>query len=279
MTLSGFIAITRPVNSIVAGIAGMVAYLIATGTIIPETVLLFLIVALVTAAGNVVNDYFDSDIDAINRPDRPIPSGSVGMVGAWRFSLLMFLSGIVISYFTNTLCFAIAIINAGLLMAYAARLKSTPFYGNLAVSYLSASIFLFGGALAGTTGLIHMLPVALITFFAMLTRELLKDAEDVKGDTAGGAVTLPIRIGIRPTARLAFVFTVLAVVASLVPYLWWGQWYLAGILVVDCVIVVAAILALRCTTSDCVRASRSTTILKLGMFASLVVFTLSAVFL
>ncbi len=279
MSLSGFFAITRPANSVVAGIAGIVAYLIATGKIVPEALLLFLIVLLVTAAGNVINDYFDAEIDAINRPERPIPSGAVSRLGAWRFAGVLFLLGILVCFFTNPLCLAIAIFNALLLIAYAARLKSTPFFGNAAVSYLSASIFLFGGALAGWNGIIHMLPIAVITFFAMLARELLKDAEDVKGDKAGGAVTLPIRIGIRSTVRLAFFFALTAVIASIVPYLWWEQWYLAGILVVDCVIVVAVLVALRCETADCVKASRSTTILKLGMFASLVIFTLSAIFL
>ena len=280
MRFPGLLVITRPANSVVAGIAAIVAYLIATGTLAAPVLLLFCVVLVITAAGNVINDYFDAEIDAVNRPDRPIPSGSVSRNGAWQFAALLFCAGIIVSFFLNTLCLAIAVFNAFLLIAYAARLKSTPFVGNnAAVSYLSASIFLFGGALAGWNGFVHMLPVAAITFLAMLSRELLKDAEDVVGDKSGGAVTLPILIGIPATIRLACLFAVLAVIASVVPYSWWGIWYLAGILVVDCVIIAAALSAIRCGTADCVKASRSTTLLKLGMFASLVVFTLSAVFL
>ena len=279
MSLSGLFAITRPANSVVAGIAAIVAYLIATGTVIPSVLLLFFIVALITAAGNVINDYFDAEIDAINRPERPIPSGNVSRIAARWFAVSLFCCGILISLFTNTLCIGIAVTNSILLVLYAAHLKSTPFFGNAIVSYLAASIFLFGGALAGLDGFVHMLPVAVITFLAMLARELLKDAEDVVGDQAGGAGTLPIRIGIQSTVRLAFIFAVLAALASIIPYLWWGMWYLSGILAVDCVIVAATLLALRCTTPDCVKASGSTTLLKLGMFASLIVFLLSAVFL
>ena len=279
MSLSGLFAITRPANSAVAGIAAIVAYLIATGTVIPSVLLLFFIVALITAAGNVINDYFDAEIDAINRPERPIPSGNVSRIAARWFAVSLFCCGILISLFTNTLCIGIAVTNSILLVLYAAHLKSTPFFGNAIVSYLAASIFLFGGALAGLDGFVHMLPVAVITFLAMLARELLKDAEDVVGDQAGGAGTLPIRIGIQSTVRLAFIFAVLAALASIIPYLWWGMWYLYGILAVDCVIVAATLLALRCTTPDCVKASGSTTLLKLGMFASLIVFLLSAVFL
>jgi geranylgeranylglycerol-phosphate geranylgeranyltransferase len=52
--------------------------------------------------------------------------------------------------------------------------------------------------------------------------------------------------------------------------------YLAGITVVDLLILAAAIRALPCTTPACVKMSRVTTLLKVGMFASLVVFSLSA---
>ena len=247
MGLAGFFTIIRPANSVVAGLAAIVAYLIATGTLVPGVILLMAVVTLITAAGNVINDYFDAGIDAINRPERPIPSGAVSRDAALVYAGLLFFLGILLSGFTAPLCLAIALFNAVLLVAYAARLKSTPFFGNAAVSYLAASIFLFGGALAGGYRLVDMLPFAVITFLAMLARELLKDAEDIEGDRAGGADTLPIRIGVRKTALLAFVFTVAAVLASMLPWFWWGAWYLAGIALVDIVIIAAAFRALGCT--------------------------------
>ena len=60
-----------------------------------------------------------------------------------------------------------------------------------------------------------------------MARELLKDAEDVEGDAAGGASTLPIRIGVRKTAYCAFAFALLSAAASVVPSFWWGVPYLA----------------------------------------------------
>ena len=279
MRLAGFITITRPINSFVAGLAAIVAYLIDTGTVIPESLLLFFIVALITAAGNVINDFFDAEIDAINRPDRPIPSGAVSRGAARGFAVTLFLAGILVSFFTNPLCIGIAIFNTLLLIAYAAKLKSTPLIGNIVVAYLSASIFLFGGALNGLDGLVRIIPIAAITFFAMLSRELLKDAEDVEGDRAGGADTVPIRIGIKKTSEFALIATVLAVAASFIPYFWWGAWYLGGIIAVDIIIILAALRGLNCETPACVKASMASSLLKAGMFASLVVFTLSAVFL
>ena len=279
MRLAGFIAITRPINSFVAGLAAIVAYLIDTGTLLPESLLLFFIVALITAAGNTINDFFDAEIDAINRPDRPIPSGAVSRGAARGFAVTLFLAGILVSFFTNPLCIGIAIFNTLLLIAYAAKLKSTPLIGNIVVAYLSASIFLFGGALNGLDGLVRIIPIAAITFFAMLSRELLKDAEDVEGDRAGGADTVPIRIGIKKTSEFALIATVLAVAASFIPDFWWGAWYLGGIIAVDIIIILAALRGLNCETPACVKASMASSLLKAGMFASLVVFTLSAVFL
>jgi geranylgeranylglycerol-phosphate geranylgeranyltransferase len=274
MSLMGYIRITRPVNATVAGLAAAVGYLIATGSLIPSVLLLFVIVTLITAAGNAINDYFDAGIDAINRPERPIPAGTVTRTSARSYAATLFLAGVLVSLFTPLLCTAIAVMNSVLLVAYAARLKVLPLVGNGTVSYLSASIFLFGGALAGWDGLVRVVPVAVITFFAMLARELLKDAEDVEGDRAGGADTLPIRAGIVLTARSAFACSLLAAVASIVPFFWWGWWYLAGIMPVDLVIVFAAYRTLSCKDPSCVAATRSTTYLKYGMFASLVVFTL-----
>lgn len=279
MGIAGYYRIIRPANSVVAGLAAIVAYLIATGTLVWVVILLFAVVTLVTAAGNVINDYYDAEIDAINRPERPIPSGAVGRDAACVYAGVLFCAGILLAGFTTPLCCTIAIINTLLLVAYAARLKSTPFFGNAAVSYLSASIFLFGGAFAGWTGFCHMLPVAAITFLAMLSREILKDAEDIEGDRAGGADTLPLRIGVKNSAILAFVFAVAAVAASVVPYIWWGPWYLPGIAVVDLAILAAAGKALPCSDPATLKASGATGLLKYGMFASLVVFTLSAVLL
>lgn len=278
MSAAGFFSIIRPANAVMAGVAAVVAYLVATGTLVPAAGLLLIVVTLITAAGNVINDYYDADIDAVNRPDRPIPSGQVSRNTALWYAIVLFISGIAVCLFTNWICIAFAVINALLLALYAARLKSMPLVGNLAVSYLSGSMFLFGGAFAGMGGLIHLVPVAVMTFLAMMARELLKDAEDVEGDKAGGASTLPIRIGVKKTASVAGVFVVLSAIASAVPFLWWGIPYLVLIGIVDLVLIAAAIKALSCNTPACVRQSKASAVLKHGMFASLLVFVVSALF-
>lgn len=279
MTIMGYWRIIRPVNSIVAGLAAALAYLIATGTVIPSVILLIVIVFLITGAGNTINDYFDLSIDLVNRPERPLPSGTVTVRGAMIFAAILFTGGILVSLFTNPYCAFFAAFNSFLLVGYAKSLKSTPLLGNLAVSYLAGSIFLFGGAFAGLSGLINTIIVALITIFAMLARELLKDAEDIPGDIEAGAKTFPILYGIPLTVVISVIVTVIAVLVSLYPFFRWGAWYLAGIIPFDAVILYSAWLASRCRSPECIKKSHATSYLKYGMFASLVIFTLAALFL
>jgi len=276
VTLPGILRIMRPVNAVVAGFAAILGYFIASGTLVPGVLLIWATVVLVTAGGNTINDYFDAGIDRINRPDRPIPSGEVREREAWNLSFILFAGGILIVAFTNLLCIAIALFNSLLLFSYAARLKRSCFSGNLAVSYLSASIFLFGGAYFGWEGLVRVLPIALITFFAMVSRELLKDAEDVEGDLTAGADTVPVRYGVRVAVLISFVFAIGAVAGSIYPVLWWGIWYLVGILLVDAIIIIAAVRPLPCRNPQCIRKSLATSLLKTGMFVSLIVFFLAA---
>lgn len=278
MSVSALVRITRPHNAVVAGLTALLGYLIATGTLTPPSLLLAVVVVLITAGGNVINDVYDVEIDRINRPDRPIPSGEISLSGAKIYTMMLFAGGIAIAALTTTLCLAIALINSAILIAYAVWLKRVPAFGNVAVAYLTASIFLFGGAFAGIEGLIQNISLASITFLATIAREVLKDAEDVDGDAAGGARTLPMIIGVRGTGILAFACACGAVAASILPVGdWWGPFYLAAIGVVDIVILFGASRGVRCTTPECVRKSQATSILRAGMFAALAVFAVAAV--
>ncbi|MDV2482840.1 geranylgeranylglycerol-phosphate geranylgeranyltransferase [Methanoculleus sp. Wushi-C6] len=278
MSAAAFVRITRPHNAVVAGLTALIGYLVATGTLTPPTLLLAVAVGLITAAGNVINDVYDVEIDRINRPDRPIPAGLISLAGARTYTVALFAGGLLAAAMTTALSFAIALVNTVVLIAYAVWLKRTPGLGNIAVAYLTASVFLFGGAFAGVEGLVQNLSLAAITFLATIAREVLKDAEDVEGDAVGGARTLPMIIGVRETGWLALACACGAVVASLLPSGdWWSPFYLVAIAVVDAVILFAAFRGARCATPACVRASGATSILRAGMFAALAVFAVAAV--
>lgn len=278
MGIRAYLSIVRPVNSIVAGGAGLLGYLVASGTITIPSLILVAIISSITAAGNVLNDYFDVDIDAINRPERPIPSGDISKTSALLYASILFIIGNTLALFSNTLCTSIAFLNSFLLVAYARYVKKSPFFGNFFVSYLTGSIFIFSGAFLGISGIVRNMPLILITFLATFARELLKDAEDVHGDATMGAKTAPILIGIRKTTFLALLFAGCAVVVSLFPPpIWYRGPYFVGIGFVDIVILIGATRAIRCDTADCIKGSKATTILKIGMYLALLVYCLVSI--
>ncbi len=279
MSLAGYLKVIRPVNAVVSGLTAALAVLIATGRLDGPVPLLIAVVILITGAGNVINDYFDYRIDQVNRPDRPIPSGTVSLSGARRYALLLFVGGVLLSFGTTLLCALLAVLNALLLVLYAARLKAVPLVGNLTVSYLAASIFIFGGALSGIAGVLMTLPIAAITFLGMVARELLKDGEDIEGDRAGGARTLPMLIGIQKTGWVACLFALAGIGTSFLPYLTWGREYLALIGLPDLLILAGALQGLRAVDSTTLRNGRATLLLKGGMFTALATFTISALLL
>jgi len=137
-------------------------------------------VFLITGAGNSINDYVDVDSDRINKPNRPIPSGRISRNSALYFSLFLFLMGILLSGFINWVCFFIALFNSFLLIIYSFNLQNKAFLGNVVVSYLVGSTFLFGGAALGSLSLPLILMV--LAFFSNLSREIVKDLEDIEGD-------------------------------------------------------------------------------------------------
>lgn len=181
--------------------------------------LVFLVVFLVSGAGNTINDYFDIKIDSINRPERPIPSGRVKLKEALYFSFLLFALGTALAFSINPVCGSIALFNSLLLIFYAKILKGTPLFGNLSIGYLTGSTFLFGASVFGFEGLRTLFVLFVLSALAITAREIVKDIEDMEGDKMEGADTLPLRIGAKKASYLAVLIGFLAVFLSPLPYL------------------------------------------------------------
>ncbi len=185
-----------------------------------DTMKVFLVVYLITGAGNAINDYYDVGIDRINKPERPIPSGQIGVTKALHFSILLFVSGTGLAMSINPICGAIALFNSLLLIYYASKLKKMALVGNLAVGYLTGSTFLFGGAVFyNYGGILGVSVLFLLATLATMAREIVKDIEDLEGDSKEGASTLPIILGAKKAAYIASFIGIVAVLSSPVPYL------------------------------------------------------------
>ncbi|VVB72459.1 Digeranylgeranylglyceryl phosphate synthase [uncultured archaeon] len=223
--------ILRPFNCIMAAAASIIGLAIAGGLGIEASAFIFLAVFLITGAGNAINDYYDREIDAVNRPGRPIPSKRISPGAAFNYSLALFAAGCLLAGLVNQICLAVSIFNSALLFFYARNLKATPLAGNVCVAFLTGSTFLFGGAARGAAGLwANQIPF-LLSFLASMSREIAKDIEDVEGDRLGGARTLPILAGEKISFGLVAAFALAAVVFSFfAPF---GRAYLGIVVVAD----------------------------------------------
>ncbi|MFC4406213.1 geranylgeranylglycerol-phosphate geranylgeranyltransferase [Haloarchaeobius iranensis] len=244
--LAGLLELTRPVNSLVAGLLTFIGAFVAVGASVfdpgPATNAVGAVAAtvLAAAAGNAINDYFDRDIDRINDPDRAIPRGAVTPRGALLWSGALFVGAAVAAVFLPLLAIGIAAFNLLSLVLYTKFFKGTPGFGNLLVAYLGGSTFLFGGAAVGNAE-------TSATLFALaalstVSREIIKDVEDIDGDREEGLTTLPVAIGERRALLVAAGALGLAVLASPVPYFTgtFGVVYLVAVAPADAVMAYAA---------------------------------------
>jgi len=253
-----------------AAVAAIIGLAIGRGLQPDVATLIFLTVFLITGGGNAVNDYYDREIDAVNRPKRPIPSGRMSARAAFYYSLALFAAGCICAGLVNQFCLAVAAFNSVLLFLYARNLKATPLAGNITVAFLTGSTFLFGGAAAGAAGLLANEIPFLLSFLVSMSREIAKDIEDMAGDRTGGARTLPILAGERASAALAAAFALAAVVLGFfAPF---GRTYLMIVVVADLFFLFSV---LKIARGD---ATGSQKALKKGMAVALVAFLAAALF-
>ncbi|ASJ06477.1 geranylgeranylglycerol-phosphate geranylgeranyltransferase [Thermococcus pacificus] len=274
MEFKAFIEITRPHNCLLAGIVGVLGSIVAVGDIpAPRTALLvFLVVVLGCAGGNTINDYFDYEIDKINRPERPLPRGAMSRRTALYYSLALFAVGLSLAALINIYAFTIALVAYVMMFLYAWKLKPLPFVGNLTVAALTAATPLYGAVAVEHLGLAGYLAVC--AFLVNVAREVIKDIEDVEGDVAKGARTLPILWGNKKAARVGALFAVLTVAASFLPVkAGVGLGYYAMV-PVDLIILYAAYLILR--SQDRETAHRSQKLLKISIFLAVMAFLVAA---
>ncbi|MEL4306354.1 geranylgeranylglycerol-phosphate geranylgeranyltransferase [Methanococcoides sp. LMO-2] len=281
--MRSYLELMRAGNCAMAAFAALVGVMIAFNILSStgssalfsfyDTALVFLIVFFVTGAGNGLNDYFDIDIDTVNKPSRPIPSGRISLRSALYFSLMLFGAGVAMAFLVNVLCGLIALLNSIVLILYAKSLKRTPFFGNASVGYLTGSTFLFGGAIFGMEGLQAVVILFLLATLATIAREIVKDIEDVEGDEKEGARTLPILMGSKKASYVAATFGLIAMLASPVPYLQsiLNERYLFVVAIADIFFLIAVYQILG--KND---AARSSKLFKFAMLFALVSFIVGA---
>ncbi|MDR0901045.1 MAG: UbiA family prenyltransferase [Methanobrevibacter sp.] len=276
--MNPYLEILRPGNAIMAVIAVILIAIIGKNYNIP-IILGIIAVFLATGAGNAINDYFDYKIDAINKPNRPIPSGRISLKTARIYSIILFLIaiviGFIISFFVNSyLPTIIVIFNSILMYYYAYSLKSSVLFGNMAIAFLTASCFIFAGTILDLINI--SLYLGFFAFSMTLAREIIKDMEDYKGDKLEGAKTLPIKYGMKISAILAAIFILLASLLSPILYLngIFNVYYLIPLGIAILIFLIAAFKILSDQSSENSRFVSK--LIKIGMLIAFIAFAIGS---
>lgn len=249
-TVFAYIELARPLNGIIAFISAWLGGIFAsrgsTENLWDMRLLLVSIAALLLlSAGNAINDYCDYNIDRINRPMRPLPSGRIQRLHAFIFAMVLIVIGIWLGTLINRNATGFAILVSAALVGYALWLKRTPFIGNLVVSGLTGVTFVAGGvAIDSVQG---TLVPAIFAFLFTGAREIIKDIEDTEGDLKNSVKTLAI-LNPRLAVGTAVGFMALVILFSPIPYLLgWYSWHylLTVVLGVDFVLIGLATRLLR----------------------------------
>jgi len=209
--MNAYLEILRPFNALMGVIAVLLVALIS-GNFTIYVPVACVIVFIFTGAGNAINDYVDHKIDAINKPKRPIPSGRISLRVALIYSISLFVIATIMALIIGVIPGIIVILSAVLMFLYAYRLKTSCLIGNLSIAFLTGLCFVFAGVVLQTVYLSILL--GFYAFLMTMAREIVKDMEDVEGDSAEGASTFPIRYGMKSSSILAAVFMVIASLTS-----------------------------------------------------------------
>lgn len=192
---------------------------------------------MLCATSQAANDWYDREVDAINEPLRPIPSGRIpgrwGLYIALLWSLLSFLVAIALGPWV----LAPAVLGLALAWAYSAppfRLKQNGWWGNGAAALSYEGLPWLAGAAVMLAAPPGPAIVALALLYSLGAHGImtLNDFKSVEGDRAMGIGSLPARLGVDRAARLACLVMTVPQLAVVVLLLAWGRpWHALAIAV------------------------------------------------
>ncbi|UXE66239.1 MAG: geranylgeranylglycerol-phosphate geranylgeranyltransferase [Chryseotalea sp. WA131a] len=202
---------------------------------------------LIAAAGYIINDYYDIKIDLINKPDRVVIGKTITRRYAILFHTVISFLGVAAGLLINWKVGALNFVCAFLLWLYSNNLKRLPLIGNVVVAFLTGlSIFML--VFLYNQYLPFVVVYSLFAFFMTLIREVVKDMEDMKGDTTFGCKTLPIVWGIRKTK--SFVYVIVVIFSILVLWLDYRELKISWIYFIPLLFLPMSVLVFRLIKAD-----------------------------
>ncbi|MDG7020419.1 MAG: UbiA family prenyltransferase [Nitrososphaerota archaeon] len=266
----------RPVNCAMIGFAVMIGYFVSKPpSASPLPIALGFVTGFAICAFSMVaNDYYDVEVDRVNQPARPLPSGAVSKGEAVALAATTLVVGLAAASATlDPYALLIAALYAALAWLYDYRVKAYGLVGNLIVASSLAIPFVYGGVVSGgdVAGSL-LLFMASTSLLAGVGREVVKAMADVPGDQKRGIRSYAAVHGLRSASLVGALFFLLAVVTSLLPLLLLhvNAFYRFGVVLPDAAFVYLAYSIV--TRADAKGALRVKRTALMGMLLGLIVF-------
>jgi geranylgeranylglycerol-phosphate geranylgeranyltransferase len=208
-----YIELVRPFTLLAPLVGILSGAIIAKRGFPPAISLLGAICAcILNAASNVNNQYFDQEIDKVNKPYRPLPSGRISGKETYPFALILYLIASILAYLVNIQFFSIVILTGLITFFYSAppiRLKKHMILANFAIA-IPRGVLLIVAGWASVRSVFSIEPWFIGGIFGLyiLGAATTKDFTDIEGDSKFGINTLPIIYGVEKTAKIISPFFV-----------------------------------------------------------------------
>jgi len=270
--LLGFLRLIRPVNCLMMGFAVVVGAALtgskALVTLWQNLAYGFLTGFMLNGASMAINDYYDREIDAVNEPNRPIPSGLVKPKEALSFASILTAIGFAAStansyYVGNAYCLVIAVVAWAVFVAYTTIGKRTGLPGNFLVSTCVSIPFIYGSYAVADKLEPNVFVFAIMVFLSNTGREITKGIVDVQGDRTQNVKTLAVHFGEKTAAIAASLFYLSAVSLSPIPWLLKivSSWFIPLVAVTDLGLVASSFLLLRDSSRENARKVKNSVLL------------------
>ena len=213
-----------------------------------EFYMLCLSSVLIAAAGYIINDYFDLTIDRVNKPERIVVEKVIKrrwtIIWHWIFSGIGIILGFYISWKLHNILIGISnVFCVALLWFYSTVFKKKLLIGNIIISVLSAWVILVlylcefrlhrftDPAYHQSLSRVYKFAIlyAAFAFIISLVREVIKDIEDMEGDSRYGCRTMAVVWGVNVSKVFAATWLIVLIASLLVvqvyvlQYRWWGS--------------------------------------------------------
>ncbi len=226
-----YIELARPFTMLAPFIGILAGAFIALGdqgtgySLIWKGVLAGIAGSLLNAASNAINQYYDLEIDRINKPDRPLPSNRMTISQAMTFAWILYIVCFILGYLVGPTYLVVVLISAAFTWGYSAppiRFKNNGILANIAMAVPRGFLMIVGGWVAvRPDAWMNPTPwlIGTVIFLFVVGAASTKDFADIKGDKEGGAFTVVVIYGVRKAAWIIAPFLVIPYLA--IPVLFW----------------------------------------------------------